>query len=157
MREAGLKVKRRKAFRQTTQSRHRYPVAENVLDRQFEVGVPDRAWVADITYMWTDEGWMYLAVVLDLFSRRVVGWALGERLVTQLALDALTMALWRRQPSPGLLHHSDRGVQYASNDYQHLLKEHGLIASMSRKGNCWDNAVAERFFGSLKSECTERR
>ncbi len=157
MRKAGVKVKRKRRFRATTDSRHSYPVAPNRLDRQFEVQAPNQAWVGDITYLWTAEGWLYLAVIIDLFSRRVVGWSLAGHMRAQLVKDALTMALWRRRPSPGLMHHSDRGSQYACHEYQELLDEHGLVCSMSRKGDCWDNAVAERFFGSLKRECTDDR
>ena len=157
MRKAGVKVKRKRRFRATTDSRHSYPVAPNRLDRQFDVQAPNQAWVGDITYLWTAEGWLYLAVIIDLFSRRVVGWSLASHMPAQLVKDALTMALWRRQPPPGLIHHSDRGSQYACHDYQKLLDGHGLVCSMSRKGDCWDNAVAERFFGSLKRERTDDR
>lgn len=157
MRETGLVVRRKKLFKLTTNSRHHYPVAPNLLDRQFDVAEPDRAWVADITYLWTAEGWLYLAVVLDLYSRRVVGWALKERMTAALVTEALLMALWRRKPAAGLIHHSDRGSQYACTEYQQVLKDHGAVCSMSRKGNCWDNAVMERFFGSLKRERTDLR
>ena len=152
MREAGVCVKTKKCFKVTTDSRHSYPVASNILDRRFDVNVPNRAWVSDITYLWTGEGWMYLAVVLDLFSRRVVGWSLSGRMRVDLVKDALLMAIFRRRPGKGLLHHSDRGSQYACHDYQSLLEKYSIIPSMSRKGNCWDNAVVERFFRSLKSE-----
>ena len=153
MRQHGLCGRRRRRFRVTTDSNHPRPVAPNVLDRQFAVVAPDTTWVTDITYLWTREGWLYLAVILDLFSRAVVGWALSARLTTQqLAVPALTMALGRRRPPRGLLHHSDRGSQYASADYQRLLTAHGIVASMSRRGNCWDNAVAESFFATLKVE-----
>ena len=124
----------------------------NLLARRFAVPAPNSGWVTDITYLWTLEGWLYLAVILDLFSRRVVGWALSERLERGVALDALQMALTARQPPQGLLHHSDRGSQYLSYEYQQLLAAHGLLSSMSRKGNCWDNAVAESFFATLKLE-----
>mgnify|MGYP006295879699 CR=1 FL=1 len=157
MRKAGVEVRRKRRFRATTDSRHSYPVASNRLERQFMVQRPDAAWVSDITYLWTAEGWLYLAVVIDLYSRRVVGWSLASHMRAELAMDALTMALWRRRPVPGLLHHSDRGSQYACHRYQDLLRDHGLVCSMSRKGDCWDNAVAERFFGSLKRECTDQR
>jgi transposase InsO family protein len=130
-------------------------VAPNRLDRQFDVSAPDRAWGADITYLWTAEGWLFLAVVIDLFSRRVVGWALAAHMRVQLVEDALHMALGRRQPPAGLLHHSDRGSQYACLVYQKLLKEHNIRPSMSGKGDCWDNAPVERFFGSLKRERTD--
>jgi transposase InsO family protein len=152
MREQGLRARRKRRFQCTTDSRHGLPVAANVLDRQFTVAIPDTAWVSDITYLWTREGWLYLVVILDLFSRRVVGWALHDRITRQLAVDALRMALGHRKPSPGLVHHSDRGSQYASADYQAVLAAHGVVCSMSRRGNCWDNAVAESFFSTLKIE-----
>ena len=155
MRADGLRVKSKRKFRVTTQSGHQAPVAPNTLDRQFaveQVGGIDHVWVSDITYLWTREGWLYLAIVLDLGSRRVVGWAMRHTLERQLALDALTMALTHRQPGVGLLHHSDRGMQYAHEDYQTLLKGHAITGSMSRKGDCWDNAVAESFFATLKTE-----
>ena len=157
MRKAGIEVRRKKRFRVTTDSRHDHPVAPNRLNRQFEVTAPNTVWGGDITYLWTHQGWMYLAVILDLFSRRVVGWALADHMRAELASNALRMALGRRQPRPGLIHHSDRGSQYACQEYQALLQEYGLIASMSRKGNCWDNAPVERFFGSLKRERTDLR
>ncbi len=118
----------------------------------FTVAKPNVAWVTDITYIWTQEGWLYLAVILDLFSRRVVGWSMSAQITRQLALDALTMALSQRQPHRGLLHHSDRGSQYASGDYRKRLAAHGIVCSMSRRANCWDNAVAESFFATLKTE-----
>jgi putative transposase len=152
MKKAGAEFRARKKFRRTTDSRHNRPVAKNLLNRQFEVDQPDRVWCADITYVWTMQGWLYLAVILDLFSRKVVGWAMSTRINAQLTVDALRMAYWRRKPPPGLLHHSDRGSQYASKAYQKELKNHKMICSMSRKGNCWDNAVAESFFRSLKTE-----
>ena len=152
MRVRGLAARRRRRFRVTTQSRHPFPVAPNVLARQFERTVPDQAWVTDITYIPTGEGWLYLAVILDLCSRFAVGWAMSERITDDLTLDALGMALARRRPPQGLLHHSDRGSQYASGDYQKLLECHGIICSMSRRGDCWDNAVAESFFATLKVE-----
>jgi transposase InsO family protein len=152
MRTRGLAARRRRRFRVTTQSRHPFPIAPNVLARQFERAAPDQAWVTDITYIPTGEGWLYLAVILDLYSRFAVGWAMSERITDDLTLDALGMALARRCPPPGLLHHSDRGSQYASGDYQKLLERHGIVCSMSRRGDCWDNAVAESFFGRLKVE-----
>jgi len=152
MRHAGISARRRRRFRATTDSRHAMPVAPNVLARTFKAPAPNVAWVTDITYVWTREGWLYLAVILDLFSRRVVGWAMRESLSRELALDALDMALRSRRPSSGLLHHSDRGSQYASADYQTALAERGIVCSMSRKGDCWDNAVAESFFATLKTE-----
>ena len=152
MRQMGLKAKTSKRFKLTTDSRHSFPVAPNILDRNFEVDSPDRVWTADISYVWTFEGWMYLAIVMDLFSRQIVGWSMDKRMKKKLVLDALAMAYWQRKPSEGLLHHSDRGSQYACHEYQRQLKFYGIIASMSRKGNCWDNAPTERFFRSLKSE-----
>jgi putative transposase len=152
MRANAIRARTVKKWRATTNSAHKLPVAANTLDRQFTVTVPNRVWAGDISYLWTDEGWLYLAVVLDLYSRAVIGWAMGSRLTADLARDALTMALWRRKPAKGLLHHSDRGVQYAAADYQRLLGEHGIACSMSRKGNCWDNACIESFFRTLKVE-----
>jgi len=152
MRKLGLKVKNTKRYKVTTDSRHSYPVAPNLLDQQFKVDTPNTVWTADITYIWTQEGWLYLAVVMDLFSRQIVGWAMDKRIKAQLVMDALTMAYWRRKPSPGLIHHSDRGSQYACGKYQKQLEQYQMIPSMSRKGNCWDNAPTERFFRSLKSE-----
>ena len=157
MKEAGVKVRSRKKYKVTTNSDHKQPVYENVLDRGFEVSKPNQAFVQDITYIWTQEGWLYLAVVIDLFSRKIVGWSMSSRMKAQLACDALKMAIWQRQPSAGLIVHSDRGSQYASRLYRQLLKGHGFIGSMSRLGNCWDNAVAESFFGSLKQERVQWR
>lgn len=156
MREEGIVARRPRRFRKTTLSNHGLPVAENVLAREFTTASPNEAWVGDITYIWTRQGWAYLAVVLDLFSRRVVGWALREHLRTELATEALNHALRRRVLRPGLIHHSDRGCQYASKAYQDVLANHGMVASMSRKGDCWDNAVAESFFATLRGELTER-
>jgi len=152
MRSRGLAARRRRRFRVTTESRHSLPIAPNVLARQFERAAPDQAWVTDITYIATGEGWLYLAVILDLCSRFAVGWAISERLTDALTLNALGMALARRRPPQGLLHHSDRGSQYASGDYQKVLAQHGIVCSMSRRGDCWDNAVAESFFATLKVE-----
>ncbi len=152
MRENGIRAKQARRFKATTDSDHNDPVAPNLLDREFHVDVPDRVWVADLTYIWTREGWLYLAVILDLFSRRVVGWSMSKRITSQLTLEALSVALWIRKPSPGLLHHSDRGSQYTCGDYRDVLDEHGVLCSMSRKGDCWDNAVAESFFKTLKVE-----
>jgi transposase InsO family protein len=152
MRANGIRAKTVKKWRATTDANHKLPLAANTLDRQFSVSAPNRVWAGDITYVWTDAGWLYLAVVLDLYSRAVIGWAMGSRLTAELAREALTMALARRKPKPGLLHHSDRGVQYASLDYQRLLTDSRITCSMSRKGNCWDNAVVESFFGTLKKE-----
>ena len=152
MRKADIRSRTKKKFKATTNSRHNFPVAPNLLNQKFTVDTPDHTWVGDITYVLTNEGWLYLAVLLDLFNREVVGWSTSSRITRQLAIDALQMALDRRNPGKGLLHHTDQGSQYASTDYQNSLKEHDMICSMSRKGNCYDNAVAESFFGSLKSE-----
>jgi len=152
MRQQGLQARRKRRFRATTDSKHQFPVAENSLGRQFEVIAPNLVWVADITYVWTREGWLYLAVVLDLFARRVVGWATSDRIDRRLTLAALEEALRTRRPVGGVLHHSDRGSQYASDDYRDALAAHGMACSMSRKGDCWDNAVAESFFATLKAE-----
>lgn len=158
MKQAGVRVKRAKRRGPvTTESRHGYNIAPNLLARQFDVDRPDQAWVGDMTYVWTGEGWLYVSTLLDLYSRKVVGWAMSSRIDTMLAKNALQMALGRRSPSAGLLHHTDRGSQYASHAYQGLLKEHGMVCSMSGKGECLDNAVAERFFGSLKREWTSHR
>jgi transposase InsO family protein len=152
MRQLGLKAKTPKRFKLTTDSKHSLPVAPNILDRRFDVQAPNTVWTADISYVWTYEGWLYLAIVMDLYSRQIIGWATSERMKKQLVLDALAMAYWQRKPPRGLLHHSDRGSQYASCEYQKQLNHYGMTASMSRKGNCWDNAPTERFFRSLKSE-----
>jgi transposase InsO family protein len=152
MRTAGLHARERRRFRCTTDSKHGMAIKGNLLARRFAMSAPNAGWVSDITYLWTLQGWLYLAVVLDLFSRRVVGWSLSERLERGLALEALGMALKGRQPAGGMLHHSDRGSQYASQEYQQLLAAHGILSSMSRVGNCWDNAVAESFFATLKLE-----
>ena len=152
MRDLGLKAKAPRRYKVTTNSRHGFQVAPNVLNRQFDVAAPNKAWTTDISYVWTLEGWLYLAIVMDLYSRQIVGWAMDKRMKTQLTLDALAMAYWRRKPPQGLVHHSDRGSQYACSDYRKRLNQYGMTASMSRKGNCWDNAPAERFFGSLKTE-----
>jgi transposase InsO family protein len=157
MRRLGLRVLPTRRFKVTTDSKHTLPVAPNVLDRVFDVEAPDRAWAGDITYLWTQAGWVYLAVVIDLYSRKVVGWSMNQRMTTDLVKDALTMAVWRRKPKPGLIHHTDRGSQYAGKVYQRELKKYGMICSMSRKGDCWDNAVVERFFRSLKTERTNHR
>jgi putative transposase len=152
MRVAGVEARQRRRWRATTDSDHGYPVAPDRLQRRFLVPAPNRFWVADITAVWTLEGWLYLAAVLDLYDRQVVGWAMAGHMRTELVLAALEMAVGRRRPPPGLVHHSDRGSQYASRAYRERLEKHRMEASMSRKGNCWDNAVMERFFGSLKSE-----
>ena len=153
MRAAGLRVRPKRSFvPRTTDADHAHPIAPNVLDRDFAATAPDQKWACDLTYVWTDEGWLYLAVVIDLFSRRVVGWSMNDDLKAAGVANALSMALTRRRPGAGLLHHSDRGVQYACGDYRALLNERGIVASMSRSGNCYDNAVAESFFGTLKTE-----
>jgi len=159
MREDQLCGRRPRAFRVTTQSTHAYPIAPNLLARRFAPAAyreRDRVWVADITYLWTAEGWLYLAVLLDLASRRVIGWCADTRLDHSLTLRPLRHALRWRQPAPGLVHHSDRGVQYAATAYRDVLAAHGAISSMSRTGNCWDNAVAESFFATLKTELVHR-
>jgi putative transposase len=153
--QAGLQVKRRKRYKATTDSKHAEAIAPNVLGRAFEVAKPNTVWVTDVTYVWTLEGWLYLAVIVDLCSRRVVGWATSPNNDTALALLALTHAVLPRRPPRGWLHHSDRGSVYASADYRNALEVLGAIVSMSRKGNCWDNAVAESFFATLKGECLD--
>jgi putative transposase len=153
--QSGLKARRKRRFRITTDSNHDNPIAPNVLDRCFHVELPNTVWVTDVTYIWTLEGWLYLAVLLDGCSRRVVGWATSDSNDRALAKDALSKALNKRKPAAGLLHHSDRGSVYTSEDYRTMLTENGLVSSMSRKGNCWDNAVAESFFGTLKGELVD--
>lgn len=150
----GLAAKTRRKYRVTTDSEHALPLAENLLNREFEQEEADRAWLADITYIWTKEGWLYLAAVLDSYSRKIVGWSMSHYMGKELVMDALRMALGRRCPEArtALMHHSDRGSQYASHAYRDLLKEHNITCSMSRKGNCWDNAMMESFFASLKKE-----
>lgn len=152
MRGHGLVGAKKRRTRTTTRSNPEHPVAENVLSRDFTATAPNQRWVTDITYIGTDEGWAYLAAILDLYSRRVVGWALDASLATELPLQALDAALVTRAPLPGLLHHSDRGCQYTSADYRKALAAEGIEVSMSRRGNCWDNAVAESFFSTLKTE-----
>jgi putative transposase len=157
MRRAGLRAATARRFVvRTTDSRHHHALAENTLDRQFEPGETDRVWVGDITYIATGEGWLYLAAVLDLGSRKVVGWATADHMRSELVERALSNALEHRRPRGPVMHHSDRGVQYACDDYQELLRAHGLGVSMSRKGNCWDNAAMESFFGTLKRELVHR-
>lgn len=151
-REAGIEARRKRRFRITTQSRAGVLAANNRLKQRFKAKAVDRVWVGDITFIPTAEGWLYLAVLIDLYSRRVVGWAMSERIDQQLVLDALNMALLQRRVKPGLIHHTDQGRQYSSAAYSAKLKEHGMKASMSRRGNCYDNAVAESFFSSLKNE-----
>jgi putative transposase len=152
MQREGIVVKRRKKFVITTDSKHADPIAPNVLNREFDVDLLNTAWVTDVTYVWTVQGWLYLAAILDLCSRRVVGWATSAQNDRQLALDALESATAARKPQPGLLHHSDRGSVYASGDYRQALTDVAMIPSMSRKGDCWDNAVAESFFATIKGE-----
>ena len=169
MRENGIRARHKRRYQATTDSAHALPVAKNLLDRDFTPGAPNKVWTADMTYLWTDEGWLYLAVVIDLFNREVVGWSIKPRMTPDIVLDALTMAWFRRKPAPGLMHHSDRGSQYASHAFQARLKEYGMVCSMSRKGNCWEseaseqanarsalcrnyNAPSESFFNSLKNE-----
>ena len=148
----GLSCKTKRKFKVTTDSKHKQPIAPNLLNRQFDVDKQDQYYVGDITYITTQEGWLYLAIVIDLFSRKVVGWSMAKHMRASLVNDALLMALWARKPEKGLIWHTDRGSQYASESHRALLKDHGVIQSMSRKGNCWDNAVAESFFHSLKTE-----
>jgi putative transposase len=157
MRQEQLVGKKPRVFRVTTISSHSYPVAPNVLDRQFTVLAPNLVWVCDITYFWTREGWLYLAVVLDLFSRLVVGWSMSSSIDAALVLNALGMAVQRRRPKPGLIVHTDRGSQYACNEYRTFIAAHGIVPSMSRKRDCWDNAVAESFFATLKLEIKPER
>ena len=154
MRKHDLRSRKRRAFRvRTTDSKHSHPIAANVLERDFEATAPNHKWLADLTYVRTDEGWLYLALVLDLFARKIVGWATSPTMPQELTLEALQVALGWRDPEAGLLHHSDRGSQYAANDYRDVLKARGITVSMSRKGNCWDNAPMESVNGTLKVEC----
>ena len=155
MRENGIQGRRKRRFKHTTDSNHGGPIARNLLAREFSVAEPNRAWVTDVTAITTGEGWLYLAPMLDLHSRRVVGWAASESNDTKLALDVLRKALRARKPPPGLLHHSDRGSPYASDDYRAELRAQGVRRSMSRKGDCWDNAVAESFFATLRAELVD--
>ena len=152
MKVHGLRARGKRKFKATTNSSHDLPVSPNLLERRFTVAAPNRVWTGDITYVWTEEGWLYFAVVIDLFSRQVVGFAMSERMTRQLVIDALRMAWFRRRPTSGLIFHSDRGSQYASGDFQKQLVTFGMKGSMSRKGDCWDNAVTETLFGSLKVE-----
>jgi putative transposase len=149
---ASLTCKTQRKFKATTNSKHNLPIAPNHLDRQFSVAKSNQIYVGDITYIHTQKGWLYLAVVIDLYSRQVVGWSMAEHMRAKLANDALLMAVWKRKPGKGLIWHTDRGSQYASDSHRALLQEHGIIQSMSRKGNCWDNAVSESFFHTLKTE-----
>jgi transposase InsO family protein len=156
MRLDGIKARHRRRFVVTTRTDPGLPFAANVLQRNFSPPAPDRVWAADITYIRTLQGWLYLAVVMDLYSRRVVGWATSARIGRELVLEALASSISRRAPGPGLVHHSDRGCQYASWNYQRTMKNLGIVCSMSRKGNCWDNAVVESFFSTLKTEMVHR-
>lgn len=157
MRKNGIRPERKLRFVQTTDSKHDYPISDNLLGRDFSTIASNKAWVSDITYIPTDEGWLYLAGVLDLYNREAVGWSMGNRIDRKLVIDALDMAIGRRKPDPGLVAHSDRGSQYASFDYQKELEKYGLICSMSGKGDPWDNAVMESFFGTLKTELIYHR
>jgi len=152
MPENGIKAKHKRRFKVTTDSTRNLPIAANLLGRNVTPDAPNQVWTSDITYLWTDEGWLYLAIVIDLFNREVVGWSLKPRMTADIATDALTMAWFRRKPAAGLIHHSDRGSQYASHAFQAKLAEYGMLCSMSRKGNCWDNAPAESWFGSFNNE-----
>jgi putative transposase len=152
MREHGIRARHKRRYKVTTDSKHHLPVAANLLNRDFTPSAPNETWTSDMTYLWTDEGWLYLAIVLDLFNREVVGWSLQPRMTADIVIDALTMAWFRRKPAVGLMHHSDRGSQYASQPFQSKLKGYGMKGSMSRKGNCWDNAPTERWFNSFKNE-----
>ena len=152
MKQAGLACKTVKKFKATTNSKHDETISHNLLNRNFKVDKPNKVWVGDITYIWTDMGWLYLATVIDLFSRKVVGWSMSDCMKTSLVNDAMQMAIWQRKPPKGLIWHTDRGSQYASKSHRALLKQHRIEQSMSRKGDCWDNAVAESFFHTLKTE-----
>jgi transposase InsO family protein len=152
MRENGIEAKHKRKFKATTDSQHKFPVAPNLLEQNFKVSEPNRIWTADISYCWTLEGWVYLAVVLDMYSRKIVGWAMSERMTRELVINAFLMAYWARKPKTDLIHHSDKGSQYASHDFRHVLSNFGAIPSMSGKGNCFDNAVTETFFHTLKTE-----
>jgi putative transposase len=157
MKREGLESKHKKKFKVTTNSNHDLLIAPNLLNRKFDVEQPNQAYVTDITYIWTSEGWLYLAVMIDLFSRLVVGWSLSSRIAAGLVTDSLGMAISKRRPTPGLIVHSDRGAQYASTAFQDQLHDNGFLSSMSRKGDCWDNAVAESFFKTLKCELVYHR
>ncbi|MCP4990720.1 MAG: IS3 family transposase, partial [Colwellia sp.] len=150
MKEANIWVRYKKKYKVTTNSDRNKPLYKNELEQNFTTELPNQALFGEMTYIWTAEGWLYLAVVIDLYSRKVVGWSMGSRMKSQLVCDALTMAIWQTNPDKGLIVHSDQGVQYASHQYRKLLKDNGFIGSMSKKGCCWDNAVAESFFSSLK-------
>ena len=157
MRDNDIRVVRTRKYKRTTDSNHSFNVAPNLLNREFEAPAPNQKWAGDISYVWTGEGWLYLAVILDLHSRRVIGWAVSNRLKRNLAIRALRMAINLRQPPKGCIHHTDRGSQYCSHEYQAVLRDHGFMASMSGKGNCYDNAVVETFFKTVKAELIWRR
>jgi transposase InsO family protein len=157
MRQNGIQVIRSRKFKRTTDSDHAFNIAPNLLQQDFTASAPNQKWAGDITYVWTQEGWVYLAVIIDLFSRRVVGWATSNRRRRVLALRALNMAIAIRRPPQGCIHHTDRGSQYCAHDYQKLLRKHGFRVSMSGKGNCYDNSAVESFFKSLKAEIVRRR
>jgi len=152
MRENGIQAKTKRRFKITTDSKHNLPIAENLLDQEFTVDAPNKTWTGDITYIWTKQGWMYLAVVLDLFNREIVGWSMRKRITRDIVIAALAMAIQRKRPHKGLIFHSDRGSQYASHEFRRLLEKHSIIQSMSGKGNCYDNAVTESLFHTLKTE-----
>ncbi len=152
MREHGIRARHKRRYKATTDSTHHLPVAAHLLNRDFTPSAPNQTWTSDITYLWTDEGWLYLAIVLDLFNREVVGWSLKPRMTADIVTDALTMAWCRWKPAMGLLHHSDRGSQYARQPFQDTLKAYGMVCSMSRKGNCWDTAPTESWFNRFKTE-----
>jgi len=157
MRDNGITVKRNRKYKVTTDSNHSFNIAPNLLDKNFAADRPNQKWAGDISYVWTQEGWLYLAVILDLHSRRVIGWAVSNRMKRDLAIRALDMAVALRRPPEGCIHHSDRGSQYCSHDYQKLLRQHGFKVSMSGKGNCYDNAAIETFFKTIKAELIWRR
>lgn len=157
MKEAKLSCKTKRKFKATTDSKHNKPVAPNLLDRNFAVNQPNRCYVGDITYIPTDEGWLYLATVIDLFSRKIVDWSMSNNMKAELVNKALLMAIWTRKPAAGLMWHTDRGSQYVADSHLQIIKQYGIIQSMSRKGNCWDNAVAESFFHTLKTELTHQQ
>ena len=152
MRRNNIAAKTRRKFKATTQSKHQFPVAPNLLNRNFKASAPNQVWLSDLTYVWTEEGWLYLAVILDVFNRQIVGWGMGDRLTADLALRAFHQAVGMRHPAPGLIFHSDRGVQYACSEFRKVLQENKMIQSMSGKGNCYDNAMMESFFHTLKTE-----
>jgi transposase InsO family protein len=156
MRDNGLKAVQKRRFKKTTDSNHHHPIAPNLLDQDFSCEEPNQKWGADISYIWTREGWLYLAIVLDMYSRKIVGWATSERLLKGLAITALSRAITIRQPKPGLIHHSDRGSQYCSHEYRKLLKQNNMVSSMSSKGNCYDNAMVETVFKTIKHELVWR-